>query len=455
MQLKTLLRRRRRRNTQVGASLAAATCALLGTTAQSQDSGGALESWQFDTATLLYSESDGRVSDLSFNGLARKELKEDSFLSLSLALDALTGASPNGAVPSNSVQTFTRPSGGGSYRVAPGEQPLDDSFKDSRVALSATWQQPVGRLTLVDFGASLSDEFDYTHLGINARIARDFNNRNTTLSAGIALASDSIDPVGGSPIPLAAMLPASGEEGDGDEEDGGGVLAANKRGEESKDVVDLLLGVTQVIDRRTIVQVNYSLSQADGYLNDPYKLISVVDPVTGNLVPGPLGSGLDLYRYENRPDSRKKQSLFGLVKREFNGDVLETSYRYMTDDWGIDSHTLEARYRWDFGAGRFLQPHLRFYSQNAADFYQTVLLDGQPIPAYATSDYRLGRFDAVTVGIKYGQPSRIGEWSARLELYRQSGEPSSNALFGSLAGQDLYPDLTALIAQFSFKFGGR
>ena len=33
----------------------------------------------------------------------------------------------------------------------------------------------------------------------------------------------------------------------------------------------------------------------------------------------------------------------------------------MTDDWGVDSHTVEMRYRWSFGTDRYLQPHVRFY----------------------------------------------------------------------------------------------
>ena len=76
----------------------------------------------------------------------------------------------------------------------------------------------------------------------------------------------------------------------------------NKRGDQSKDVTDLLIGVTQVLNRHTIVQFNYSLSQADGYLTDPYKVLSVVDPVTGNPVAGPAGSGL--YRLSVREPAR-------------------------------------------------------------------------------------------------------------------------------------------------------
>jgi hypothetical protein len=344
-------------------------------------------------------------------------------------------------VPATTVQTFTRPSGNDQYLVAAGEQPLDDTFLDTRTALSASWEWPVTRLALLSVGASVSDEYDYTHTGINARIARDFNDRNTTLSMGLALANDTIDPVGGSPAPLSPML------GLGD--------LSNRRGGQAKDVLDMLLGVTQVVNRQTLVQVNYSLSRSDGYLTDPYKVLSVVDPITGNLVPGPVGSGLNLYLYESRPETRDKQSLFALVKRDFNGDVLDASYRYMTDDWGIDSHTFDVHYRWNIDDGRYWQPHVRFYSQNEADFYRTVLFAGQPLPSEATADYRLAKFTGLTFGVKYGRETTRGEFSTRLEWYRQSGEPSANAAVGSLAGVELYPDLDALIAQFTYGFGRR
>ncbi|HEX7237428.1 MAG TPA: DUF3570 domain-containing protein, partial [Gammaproteobacteria bacterium] len=259
---------------------------------------------------------------------------------------------------------------------------------------------------------------------------------------GLGLASDTVSPVGGSPIPFSPML------GVGD--------LGNKDGDQSKDVTDLLIGLSQVLNRHTIIQVNYSLTQADGYLTDPYKFLSVVDPVTGNPVAGPPGSGRFAYLFESRPDTRDKQSVYALLKRDFNGDVLELSYRYMTDDWDIDSHTIDARYRFNFGANRYLQPHVRFYQQTAASFYSTVLFAGAPLPAYATADHRLGEFDGLTLGLKYGQQTARGsEWSARIEYYTQSGNASPGASVGALANLDLYPDLNALIAQFSYKFGKR
>jgi hypothetical protein len=241
---------------------------------------------------------------------------------------------------------------------------------------------------------------------------------------------DDLSPEGGAPMPLAPMRGVDDQ--------------SSKLGDDSKDVVDLLFGVTQVIDRRTIVQLNYSLSQSDGYLNDPYRLITVLDPGTGELVPGP-DPGLNLYLYESRPDERTKHGLFGKVKHDFDRDVLSFSYRFMTDDWGIDSHTVDMQYRWQFSPRNYLEPHVRYYMQSQADFYRTSLAAGEPLPEFASSDYRLGEFNAITVGAKYGHTlSRGQELGFRLEYYTTSGA-------GSMS--ELYPDLDAIIAQFSYGFG--
>ncbi|HEX9852581.1 MAG TPA: DUF3570 domain-containing protein, partial [Woeseiaceae bacterium] len=144
---------------------------------------------------------------------------------------------------------------------------------------------------------------------------------------------------------------------------------------------------------------------------------------------------------------------YGQAKYYMSGKVLDLSYRYMTDDWEIDSHTLEARYRLPFGDRRYLEPHVRWYTQTAADFYRISLVDGAPPLEFASSDYRLGEFDAITVGMKYGWKTRSdNEMSVRLEYYMQDGSAPPDQIIGNQAGRELYPDLDAIIAQFSYRF---
>jgi hypothetical protein len=428
----------------ISATLATATCALLGGTIAQPVDAQEEPQWDFNTSLLYYGEDGDRVQDLSVSVLARRTFYDDRALTMGLTLDALTGATPHGGIKQNTPQTFTRPSGNGVYTVPSSTLPLDDSFRDTRLAVNASWQQPLGRLSIFNVGASASKEYDYLHMGVNAKISRDFNKRNTTVSAGLALSADSIDAVGGAPTPLTSML---------DVDD-----LSNRRGKQDKDIVDVVLGVTQVISRNLVVQANYSFSDSSGYLNDPYKIVSVIDGVTGDVItrtppPGVMGPSHE-YIFESRPDQRTKHSLYGQAKYYMNGKVLDASYRYMTDDWDIDSHTVDVRYRWPINDKRYLEPHVRFYTQTAANFYQVGVVEGEPLPSFATNDYRLGEFDAITAGLKYGWETRNGnEMSVRLEVYQQRGSISADKLIGNQVGLVEYPDLDAVIFQYSYRFG--
>ena len=429
---------------QAASALATATCALLGTSTLAPVKAQENDTWEFDTALLYYGEDDDRVQDLSLNVLALRNYVDDRVLSLSLGVDTLTGATPIGAVPFAGPQTFTSPSGAQTQTRPPNEIPLDNTFLDTRVALAASWQQPWGRLNTISAGVSISDEYDYLHVGANVKASRDFNKRNTNLSIGLAFASDEIEPVGGAPTPLSPML----DVGD----------ISNRTGKQSKDIVDLVFGVTQVINRNLVVQANYSFSNANGYLNDPYKILNIVDPMSGDPVVRPITPGVagpsHVTVFESRPGERTKHSFFAQAKYYWSGHVVNASYRYMSDDWGIDSHTIDLRYRWPIGDSRFLEPHLRFYSQSEADFYRTSLSAASVLPVYASADYRLGNFDAITLGVKYGWTMESGNtWTARLELYSADGSVPGNLLIGDQSGRELYPDLDAIIFQLGYRFG--
>lgn len=432
------------RKRSLAVSLASASCALLGTTPAAPVSAQEEHEWEFDTALLYYGESDDRVQDISLNVLARRNFVDDRLLTIGLTIDSLTGATPIGALPFDGPQTFTTPSGLQLHTSPANEIPLDDTFLDTRYAISASWQQPWGRMNKFSAGITASGEYDYFHLGANFSLSHDFNNRNSTASLALAVARDELDPVGGAPTPLSAML----DVGD----------LSNRIGKADKDVIDVVAGLTQVINRNLLLQVNYSFSNASGYLNDPYKILSLVDPVSGGplpRIPTPgVGGPSHEYRFESRPDERSKHSIYAQAKYYMDGKVLDASYRFMTDDWEIDSHTIDLRYRWPLGSNSYLEPHFRYYTQSHAEFYRPGIDSTVPLPSYASADYRLGEFDAITVGLKYGWETVSGnEWSARLEFYTSAGRIPGNLLIGNQAGGEIYPDLDAIIAQISYRFG--
>lgn len=427
----------------LSAKLAAAACTLLGTsaTAPAVAADAAPDQWSIDSSLLYYGESDSRVTDISAAISAQRNFDDERKLGITLTADTLTGASASGAIALDRPQTFTSPSGKGTYSTTSNDVPLDDTFKDTRYALNASWTQPFARLYTFTAGLGFSTEYDYQHIGANLLLSRDFNKRNTTLSLGAAYSQDDIDPVGGAPVPLSQMLDVGN--------------LTNKLGSDSKNVIDLLFGVTQVLGRNTVLRVNYSFSDSNGYLNDPYKILSVVDPLTGDTVlRTPVGAGpTGVYRFENRPDTRTKQGLYAEMKHAFGKSVLRTAYRFMTDDWGIDSNTLEASYRWPMGAASYVEPQLRYYTQSEADFYRSSLVAGRPLPQYASADFRLGSFDAITAGLKYGHTTLGGnEWSVRAEYYMQSGSVPAEQIIGNQRRREQYPDLNAVIVQFGYKF---
>lgn len=397
----------------VRGALALATCSLLGATAQAGDG-----AWQVDTAMLYYGEQD-RVSAVEPVLHAKRELAEEEYLDLKLVVDALTGPSHNGAPVRPYAQTFTTPSGNKQYTVPAGEVPLDEEFHDTRVQFAVNWDRPMeNRLWRYSLGANASNEYDFSSLGVSGTLSRDFNRRNTRVTAGLSFENDQVRPVGGVPVPLAAMDlvdPDAGKSGTA----------------ETKRVTDLLLGISQVLDRRTILQFNYNLSMSSGYLNDPYKVVA--DDGAG----GPPGS----FYYESRPDSRMRHALYGELKHALaGGDIVDGSYRYTTDDWGIASHTLDLRYRHALGERWYVEPHLRWYTQNEADFWVEALAAPPVAGSDASSDYRLGALTDTTFGLKVGRRlSADSEASLRVESFSQSGDTPA-------------ADLSAMIVEVGYSF---
>ena len=437
-------------NTIRGA-LATATCALLGTNvSQPAVAADLFDGWQTNSAVLFYSEKD-RVTAVEPVIKLRRDLGNDQFMDLKFVADLLSGSSPTGAVPSDVPQTFGGPSGQGSYTVNANETPLDPTFQDTRFAANGTWETPQSRNFRTIYGANFSTETDYTSFGGSASLLYDLNNKNTTLSASGALNLDSVSPIGGPPQAFTEVPTVSTGGGEGGGEGEGEVSGS---GNESKTITDILFGVTQVVNRQTLMQFNYGIGHSSGYLTDPYKMLSVVNPTDGSLVTNTANNGYK-YLYEKRPSSRNRHTLYWQMNHQFTNDVLYLTYRYYWDDWDVKSHTTDLRYRFEFGRHHYIQPHVRYSKQTAASFYRYFLLDGDPLPQYASADYRLGDMTTETFGVKYGADlDKHSEFSFRVEAMKQFGDshPAQAAGMSKLNKLDLFPTVNALIFQASYNY---
>ena len=417
--------------------LALATSSLLSNQFTTAQAAPANAPWDINAGLLIYTEQDDRVQDISFKSVASRQLNDDDEVSLGFQFDTLTGATPSGAISLEQPQTMTRPSGNDSYTVAPNQLPLDDTFIDTRAALNGSLSRALSTDASYTVGFGVSKEYDYLHLGVNASYARETNNNNTTLTAGLAVSADQIQAVGGTPEPFSLMRQVG--------------VAAARNGDQDKTIVDGLISITQIISRRSLFQLNYSLSFAEGYLNDPYKVLTILDADSGE----PLASmddGLLQYRYESRPDSRIGHNVYAEFKYRFDTGIANLACRIHSDDWGLDSHTFEARYRWLLNDRLFIEPHLRYYTQSAADFYRAWLSAGD-LPEHASSDYRLGSFSGVTLGILYNQKIGQGKsFGISAESYQTSGDDAQRSGPNGVTRTIDYADLTAWIVRLNYKF---
>jgi Protein of unknown function (DUF3570) len=420
--------------------LMAASCTLLGATAaraqqppSAPAGNGLFGGWSLDSALAYYHEN-GRIQAVEPVVDVNKTFADGQALSINGTYDSLSGASPNGALTSRQPQTFASPSGTSftgkhAYTISPGQYPVDPNYHDDRIAVGVNWDVPFTRLTGMSFGGKLSDEHDFFSATANASIAHDFNEKNTSLSFGVSNEYDRLSPIGGAPVP------------------GSDYALFEKSGGKTKDGVGVLLGVTQVMTRNWISELNLSVDRFHGYLNDPYKITSVLD-AAGNTTG---------YVYENRPDQRTRKSAYLENRAAWNQFSAALSLRYMQDNWQVHSDTAQLSLRWTLSDDdRYIEPTFRWYRQSAAYFYTPWLLNTGRIPEYQSSDERLGAFHALTYGLKYEQklPSRQNhpgsEFTARLEYYQQTfDQPTVPA---ALQGLDLLPPLKAILVQVGWRF---
>jgi Protein of unknown function (DUF3570) len=411
-----------------------------------------------DAAVLYYQES-GRVQAIEPALNVTQQIGDDSVLSFGLTADAVSGPTPLGAVPSTLPQTYVRPykviplgtavtvstaSGGSVVQiippatgattqtlaattiVPPNTYPLDRGFSDRRYAGHAGWEQALNSTLKINGGIAYSTEHDYRSESANLALSQDFNSHNTTLSAGVNFESDLSFPIGGTPTPLSVMS------------------GAWKGPDAERREVDAVVGLTQVLTRRWLSTLSYSYASAHGYQNDPYKIVSMVDPVSGQPV-----SQL----YESRPDERRKQSLYFDNKIHLARDIVEVGLRGYEDDWGVRSVTADLGYRYQITPTVYLEPQLRYYRQGAADFFQYYLVAGEPLPQYATADTRLARFQAYTYGMKFGMHLNEGsEFNVRVGYYQQRGNGSPSYAIGQLRQQNLFPNLDAVVVTFGYSY---
>jgi len=127
---------------------------------------------------------------------------------------------------------------------------------------------------------------------------------------------------------------------------------------------DYGIGLTQIFTRNLIATLNFETITDEGFLNNPYRSVRYADP----------GSALGYsYQPELYPRTRTSNAI-GLRAKYYlpYRAALEGQYRYFTDTWNIESHTLSIGYTHPLGPWTFFGK-FRYYDQvSGASFFNDL-----------------------------------------------------------------------------------
>ena len=343
----------------------------------------------YDYSYQLYKEDDDRIEIESHYIRGKVDINDATSVRFQWLNDAISGASPTGALPTGPQNP---------------NQPYYADVEDVRTGILAAISRQFGDHR-VDLEISRSSEDDYYSKGIALSDAWELNQKNTTLSYGINYLDDS-------------------------------VLSGSTH--RNKHSYDLFTGVSQIIDKNTVVSANLTLGYNEGYLNDPYKIVQRNEVQS---IPDGLGGTIDVpvvnIYPENRPDTRFRQVLQLGARRYFSqaDGVLDGVLRLGHDDFGIISETLQFEWRQSIGDHFQVVPFFRYYHQSAADFFvQTIngMNVSDPVNpdssgTHYSADYRLSSFDAISGGVRLRyQFNDIFSANFAYERYVMSGSGSAS-----------------------------
>jgi len=324
-----------------------------------------------------------------------------------------------------------------------------ETRKQANFSLGYEWDEAA-----LDVGGGVSVEPDYDSHFVNANTRWDFNGKLTTFNTGLSYTGSSIhaerDPNGHTYIDYSSHSAPGTSVSDpitGERED----WATH-------------FGLTQVLNKTAVLEGSFDYTRSTGFLENPYKAPTFVfkDPDQYQIQPG-VYSAVVQNVLENRPGTRNQFTWDIRYVQYINplDAALHFDYRYFRDDWGINAHTFDASWDQPVGHGWTVTPRIRYYSQDAADFYQPVFYFNQAKPTRKfgridfsklpitnfSSDHRLSGYGALSGGVTFSKRFAKGvNLEAGVEYYTHQG-----ALKIGGGGEGSYADFNYYLVNAALK----
>lgn len=339
---------------------------------------------------LQYDENNNKTSVSAPSIEINKDFGVDYTLNVSLVVDAVSGA----------TQTY--------YDAASGASAIDSralgidandvkfgniEYDDKRVAGSVSFTTRFANRDELILGFNRSSESDFYSNEASAEYMHYLDDsKNQSVSFGVSYMANEI-------------LVRCDNTGVGRCD---AVSGGSQR--ETADVINTQLSFHQVLDSTSYAKVAFFYIKEDGYLTNPYL----------NVVRNNNGTSADIVG-ENRPDSKDAFGISLKYAKAFNDEfALQTYYRYYNDDWEIDSHTIDTDLYYEPNSDWVIKLGLRYYMQSQASFYKFED-DYFTNQEFASSDYRLSDFDAITYKTDFEYKfSDTFSYNVSLNYYDQS-----------------------------------
>jgi hypothetical protein len=161
--------------------------------------------------------------------------------------------------------------------------------------------------------------------------------------------------------------------------------------------------LTQILDRRTYVDLVLDGSLARGYHASPYRSVVIEDPASSAI----------MRVSEVTPRLREAAAASVRIRRALGEQwAVHASYRFYLDDWDLHSHTASVDALTERPGGTRLGVGVRGYVQDAASFYRERYTGA--VPALRTHDRTLGAMATAEVHAAVDLP--LGELRIVLSL---------------------------------------
>lgn len=213
--------------------------------------------------------------------------------------------------------------------------------------------------SIMSLGYTSSSENDYEANTVYFSVSQEFFGGLSTLTLGYARGWDEVGMVG------------------------------NESFREETDRQNYQIGLSQVLTRNSLLGLDFEAVTDEGFLQNPYRQNRFIDP---------NDSTNFLYQDERYPQTRTSLSVAtrALYYLPYRASI-RGEYRYFSDSWGIDAHTVELAYVHPLNPRWTLEGLVRYYTQGEAAFYSD-LFPFENSQTHLARDKELSALSGTTLG---------------------------------------------------------